>query len=135
MGLQSRQIDLQERELALRERATARELELRARAQEGELELRRLAIQKADENEKAANGRLANADRENTDFAKRGQTYAMWLAGISTGVLLAGGLVCVFLAVAGVIAMALGLAAGGLLLAGGLFAGIANLIKNFLPRD
>lgn len=133
--MSSRQLDIQERELALREQATMKELELRARAQDGEHELRRLAIEKADENEKVANDRLAASDQANIDYARRGQTFAMWLAGISTGVLLAGGLICVFLAVAGVIPMALGLSAGGLLLAGGLFAGITNLIKSFLPGN
>jgi hypothetical protein len=43
--------------------------------------------------------------------------------------------VCIFLTVAGVITSSVGLPAAGLLLAAGLFAGIANLIKNFLPRD
>lgn len=97
--------------------------------------LRRLTIEKADENEKAANARLATADQQTSGFANRGQTFAMWLAGLSTAVLLGGGLVCIFLTVAGVITMTLGLSAGAILLAGGLFAGIANLIKNFLPRD
>ena len=58
----------------------------------------------------------------------------MWLAGGSAVALLASGLICIFLAVAGVIAVSLGLGAGTILLAGGLFAGISSLIKNFLPR-
>jgi multidrug efflux pump subunit AcrA (membrane-fusion protein) len=111
------------------------ELELRREAQQMEFELRRLALDRADENEKAANQRLENADQVRLDFARRGQTFAMWLAGASTAALLAGGLVCVFLTVAGVIPSSMGLTAAGILLAAGLFTGIANLIKNFLPGN
>lgn len=109
-------------------------MELRRRAQEMEYELRRLALDRADENEKTANKRLERADTARSDFARRGQTFAMWLAGGSAVALLASGLICIFLAVAGVIAVSLGLGAGTILLAGGLFAGISSLIKNFLPR-
>lgn len=59
----------------------------------------------------------------------------MWLAGGATIALLAGGLACIFLTVAGAATGPVGLPAAGILLAAGLFAGIANLIRNFLPRD
>ncbi len=109
--------------------------QLRLRAQDAELELRRQALERADVNEKAANERLAKADKARMDFASRGQTFAMWLAGGVAVPLLIAGLVCIFLAVAGVISATVGLTAGGILLTGSLFAGVANLIRNFLPRD
>lgn len=131
--LARRTADLQAKQIEFQHYIQERELSLRERAQEAELELRRLALDRADENEKAANRRLERTDTARLNFAHRGQTFAIWLAGGSTVALLASGLVCIFLAVAGVITVSLGLGAGGILLAGALFAGIANLIKNFLP--
>jgi hypothetical protein len=128
-----RMADLQETQLQFQMTMQERELALRERAQEMEFALRRLALDRADDNEKAANARLERADTALLKFARRGQTFAMWLAGGSTVALLAGGLVCIFLTVAGVITSAVGFTAAGLLLAAGLFTGIANLIKNFLP--
>lgn len=133
MELARRTADLQERQIEFQMRLQQQELELRREAQTMEFELRRLALDRADENEKAASKRLERADLDRWIFARRGQKFAMWLAGGSTVALLASGLVCIFLAVAGVITVSLGLGAGGILLAGALFAGIANLIKNFLP--
>lgn len=122
--------DLVHRQLNLQER----DLELRREAQEAEIELRRLALDRACQNEQAANDRLARADQARIDFAKRGQTFAMRLAAGVTVPLLIAGLICIFLAVAGVGSTTVDLTAGGILLAGSLFAGIANLIGRFLPR-
>ena len=124
MELMQRQVGLQERQLALQERA-----------QDGELELRRQALEQAAAAEQRANDRLANADNARMSFAHRGQTFAMWLAAGVTVPLLIIGLVCISLAVAGVGDPTVELAAGGLALAGSLFAGVANLIRGFLPRD
>jgi hypothetical protein len=110
-----------------------KQLELQERAQEAELDLRRLALDRADENEKAAEARLARADQARIAFVRRGQTVAIWLAAGAAVPLLIAGLICMFLAVAGVGNTAVDLTAGSILLAGGLFAGIANLIGRFLP--
>lgn len=134
-AMQRGQLELQQKDLELRRRAQEAELELRRRAQDAEVELRRLALDRADANEHAANDRLAHADQARIDFANRGQTFAMWLAGGVTVSLLLAGLVCVFLTVGGVVSAGVGLPASGILLAGGLFAGIANLIGRFLPPD
>lgn len=131
--LARRQLDLQERELEVRRQAQEAELELRRETQSGEIELRRLALELADSNEKAANARLSRADQARMEFARRGRTFAMWLAGGVTVLLIPSGIVCILLAIAHVIAVSAGLAGGGILLAGGLFAGIANLIGRFLP--
>jgi Flp pilus assembly protein TadB len=109
------------------------ELDLRREAQRAEIELRRLALDRADENEKTTIQRLRDADRARTDFAHRGQTYAMWLAGSATGWLIAPGLAVVFLTVVGAVASSVGIALATLLLAAGLIASISNLVKNFLP--
>ncbi len=134
-SIQHRQLELQEKELVLRQQSQEMDYQLKLRAQDAELELRRLALERADANEKAASARLASADIARTDFARRGQTFAMWLAGGITVPLLVAGLICIFLAVAGVGNATVELTAGGILLAGSLFAGIANLIRSFLPRD
>lgn len=126
-------MDLMRNQLQIQEKAQQAELELRRRAQDADIELRRLALDRADENEKAANQRLAEADRARIEFARRGQTFAMCLAAGLAIPLIAGGLLCIFLAVANVIATSVGLGGGSLLLAAGLVAGIADLIGRFLP--
>jgi hypothetical protein len=133
LELARRTAALQERQLEFQIQMQQQELELRREAQTMEFELRRLALDRADENEKAANQRLERADTGRLNFAHRGQTFAMWLAGGSTAALLVSGLVCVFLTIAGVITSSIGFTAAGILLAASLFTGIANLIKNFLP--
>lgn len=128
-------LELQHRTLELQQLGQEREFALRQQAQNAEIELRHLAIDRAHDNEQAANQRLAAADRARIDYAHRGQTFAMWFTGVSSAALISAGLVCIFLAVAGVISMALGLGAGGLLIAGGVLTGIARIAGKFLPRD
>ncbi|HEY1920328.1 MAG TPA: hypothetical protein VGH27_32565 [Streptosporangiaceae bacterium] len=100
-----------------------------------DFELRMQALQRADENEKAAHAHLVEVDRARMEFTKRGQTFAMWLAaGVAVPLLIAG-LVCILITVAGVVPAAVGLPAGSILLAGSLIAGVTNLIRSFLPRD
>ncbi len=126
------QLELQKKELELRERAQENDFQLKSRMQDAEIELRRLAIDRADENEKAASKRLAESDTRNANYASRGQTYAMWFTGIAAGALGVSGLLCIFLAVFGVISVAAGVTAGGILLAGSLFSGISSLVAKFL---
>ena len=57
----------------------------------------------------------------------------MWYAGITSAVLVGAGLACIFLAVADATSQALALAAGGLLIAGGVFAGLSRIIGKFMP--
>jgi hypothetical protein len=111
------------------------DLALRREAQAAEIELRKQVIERADQNEKAGLHRLKALDASNMEFAKRGQTFAMWLAGLGTGALLVSGLVCIFLTIAGVVPADVGLSAGGILLAASLITGIANLVKHFLPGE
>jgi hypothetical protein len=125
--------DLQQRQLEFQMEMQREDLALRREAQAAEIELRRQVIERADQNEKAGLDRLKALDTGNMEFAKRGQTFAMWLAGLSTGALLISGLVCIFLTVAGVIPAAIGFAAAGILIAGGVITGISNLVKHFLP--
>ncbi len=110
------------------------QLEVHRNAQERDAALRQLALELAHVNEQAANNRLVEADRAVVEFQRRGQTYAMWYTGVVSAALIAPGLVCAFLAVAGAISMALGLGAGSILIAGGLLAGIAKVAGKFLPR-
>jgi hypothetical protein len=131
--LARRAADLQERQLEHQAEMLRQDLELRREAQKVGLELQRLALDRADENEKAQQSRLDRVADSKINFADRGQTFAMWLAGGTTVVLVAAGLVCIFLTVAGVIPGTVGLAAATILLAAGLFASISNLVKHFLP--
>jgi len=134
-AIQRGQLDLQGRELELRRQSQEMDFELRRRAQDAELELRRYALDRAHDNEQAASNRLASIDQAKIDYARRGQTFAMWLAAISSGTLLLAGLVCIFLAIAGAISVTAGLTAGGILIAGGVFTGLAKIIGKFMPRD
>jgi hypothetical protein len=81
----------------------------------------------------AALARLVAADQANIDFQHRGQTFAMWYTGGSSAVLIGAGLACIFLAVVSAIGQSLGLGAGGILIAGGLFTGLSKIIGKFLP--
>jgi hypothetical protein len=129
------QAEVQRKELELRQQAQDADIELKRRAQDHEYELRRLVIDRADDNEKAANRRLANVDQWRANYAHRGQTYAMWYTSIATGAFGVAGLVCIFLAVASVIGSTVGLTAGGILLAGSLFTAIAGISGKFLKSD
>jgi hypothetical protein len=127
------QMETQRRELELRGDLQQQELDLRRQQQADEVELRRLVIERANENEKAAIQRLQAVDRSRGVYARRGQTFAMWLAGGATGLLIASGLAVVFLTVVGAVASSVGIPLAGILLAAGLIASISNLVKNFLP--
>jgi hypothetical protein len=117
----------------MQERAQEREFALREEVQNAEIELRRLAIDRAHDNEQAANYRLAAADQASIGYARRGQTFAMWFTAVSSGTLISAGLVCIFLAAAGVISQGLGLGAGAILISAGILTGIAKIAGKFLP--
>jgi hypothetical protein len=125
--------DIQEQQLQFQRLMHQDELALRREAQRGELELRRFALERAADSDQATIERLERADARRWEFAHRGQTFAMWLAGASAFALLGGGLAVVFLTVAGTIAPAAGATLAGLLLAAGLITAVSNLVRNFLP--
>lgn len=129
LAIPARQLDLQQQQLDLQRQ----QLEMQAQYQQADLELRTRVIEANVTNRREINDLRREADQSRNDYAKRGQTFAMWYTGSTSGALIAAGLVCIFLGLSGVFSTAPAVAAGGICLAGGLFTGLAKLVRHFLP--
>jgi hypothetical protein len=126
-ALQHRQLDIQARELEVR----WAEIELKQRDSEIAKELTRLAIEYANDNEKARHSRLADAEKARQNMAHRGQTAAIWLAyPILLGSFIFG-LILVILTIVGIVGPALGGTLGALFVGGPLLAATAKIIQSF----
>ena len=122
---QQAEIELKRKELDLEYGFKQQQLNL-------EVELRRLAIERADENEKAARIHLDEVDKARLGMAHRGQTAAIFLAyPILLGSFLFG-VVLIILTILGVIGAEVGGVLGGLFVGGPLLASTAKVIQSFV---